>query len=860
MVVEQIQTNATRYTTNGAINTNQDVDQNITDLTVGNSGMITWNYGQFGVVSDRIKTSVFSFSEDNIFGKLQIGKLGFDNKLNELTAKFDSVASNEQEEQVIRRVPESNRNINEPVLERTLTLPMTNNAIEARRVTAIYLNKSRQDLTISFTTSLEASGVESGDIVSITHATPGFLNKLFIVHSIEEKVVNNIIGLEITGQEYADGVYTDQINDQDPAPNTRLPNPFAAPLIENLDVEEDEDIDEANLSIDWNEAANSVLIDSTEIGYRLKLTDTTVASGTPYVYDQTNGVSLTVTSGGLLFPAAGTILVGVETGTSSVETGEQPVVTNPGILLTYTSRTDTVFSGIDVSNAPLDSATNIVTFTGSAVTLPLTFKSTSGGTSYELSPLISSTARRITVTITGTATGTSFATTLTPETGTAETTTASDLVVGDTAEIAAAKIAISIDNLSNYSVTISGAVITITGELGVGNFTIATPTVENGITLTLTETLSSAIFLEYFVQITAISTLGNRSITLQTDQNTGVARVVGLQGEAGQDGQQGAEGAAGAAGEAADIFRFAGIYKVENSGDDAPATPTTTNTIFNGTLTALTTNTEVWLIEVPTNFNNSTQKLYVSEGLFKQTNGTGDFVIEGNWSTPIQISGTDGKIQFERSVYINQNNTPVTPTTADTFINGVLTGATGDNSGTTETWTAAPFASDTVQRWVSRTTICPAADSLEIAEIDFSDTASGDAADFNSGILTEATLGVKEAGFFDISGVPGNNIDALFETATATTESGTVTGTFTPATFESNLFTISGLAGTLSGGGDGSPESAVVAISGVSSQGKPYTRFPNEVFFSKQIMKSTSISEKLLDLVAYVRSWCCLRW
>ena len=359
---------AIRYTSNGVINTNQDVDQNISDLTIGNSGFITWNYGQFGIVSDRIKVadSNARFSEDNIFGKLQISKLGFDNKLNEITAKFDSAKSKEQEEQIIRSVPASNMNDNEPVLERTVTLPLTNNAIEARRVTAIYLNKSRQDLTVNFTTSIAASGIESGDIIEIAHDTPGWptqvdldagrSGKPFIVHSVEEKVVGNIIGLEITAQEYADSIYEDTINDRDTAPNTRLPNPFATPSIVSLTAVEDVTIAEPNVVLTWLDGANSTLINDYEINYApTTLLTAPVGAGATVV-------PVASTAG---FPEAGSITIGNET-FNYTELSEDG--------LNFISTTDT----IDITRATDDAATLTAR----------NFRTVSGGRRYEISPLV----------------------------------------------------------------------------------------------------------------------------------------------------------------------------------------------------------------------------------------------------------------------------------------------------------------------------------------------------------------------------------------------------------------------------------------------------------------------------------------
>ena len=610
------ETPITRYTSNGVINTNQDVDQNISDLTVGNSGFITWNYGQFGIVSDRIKTADSSavFSEDNIFGKLQISKLGFDNKLNEITAKFDSAKAKEQEEQIIRSVPASNMNDNEPVLERTVTLPLTDNAIEARRVSAIYLNKSRQDLTVNFTTSIAASGIESGDIVNITHETPGWTNKPFIVHSVEEKVVNNIIGLEITAQEYADSIYLDTINDGDTAPNTRLPNPFASPLIENLVVAEDTSIDEPNLGLSWDQNITSVLVNSTDIGYRDSNIGTTsvgeinyergatvdtaaiitaaaavtalnagassaayTVGGTSATLSITNiiadtnatrltatfngatftGPFVTTTAGGTYttsgaalqnsinttatltvlangttdFPATGTILIGV---TTAVNSNSDLILTNPGLVLIYTAKTSNTFT-IDLSIAPLTGNGTTVS-TGSTVTLPLTFKSTSAGTKYELSPLISSVEKRVTIGFSGTSEAGTYSITL--SSGSLTETIVTTLTAGGNA---ADEITTQINGLtgSNYSATASGSTLTIIGALIVGDFNVALPT---NPTLGLTNSIDTdetveSLISSYHTQVTAISTLGNRSITLFRVIQMGTARVIGLAGADGQAGE-----------------------------------------------------------------------------------------------------------------------------------------------------------------------------------------------------------------------------------------------------------------------------------------------------------------------------------
>ena len=296
----------TRYTANGVINTNQDIDKNVSDLTVGNSGSLTWNYGQFGVISDKVKSSTSSFSEDNIFGQLQISKLGFDNKLNQLTVKYDGVLSEGNEEQVIVLAPESVKNVNEPFLERTITLPLTSNNIEANLVAAIFLNQSRQDIVVNFQTSIAASGVESGDVISITHATPSWVSKKFLVHTVEERIVEGAVTLDITAHEYADEVYNPgTILEYDPAPNTNLPNPYVAPVISNLVATEDFTLQPANMVVTWDDT-NPIYTDFYVLGYRESgttdpFTFKTVSGGqryeiVPLLFSTTYEVQVTPTS------------------------------------------------------------------------------------------------------------------------------------------------------------------------------------------------------------------------------------------------------------------------------------------------------------------------------------------------------------------------------------------------------------------------------------------------------------------------------------------------------------------------------------------------------------------------------------
>jgi len=229
-----------RYETNGVISTNEDIDKNISHLTTGNGASFSYNLGKFGVISEGV-TAVAQrsgvdvvFSEDNIIGRLTVSSAGFDEKINELTVKFDSIAQKYQEEQAILEIPAGSaiRNVNEPRLERTIRFDMVNNNVQAVRAATVLLNQSRQNLRVNFETDLSNSDLQAGDVVKITHDTPGWTNKLFKVLQVTEKSVQvdgqQILGISLVCKEYSVGDYADSVIQlTDLAPNTRHLDPYA---------------------------------------------------------------------------------------------------------------------------------------------------------------------------------------------------------------------------------------------------------------------------------------------------------------------------------------------------------------------------------------------------------------------------------------------------------------------------------------------------------------------------------------------------------------------------------------------------------------------------------------------------------
>ena len=124
-----------------------------------------------------------------------------------------------------------------------------------------------------------------------------------------------------------------------------------------------------------------------------------------------------------------------------------------------------------------------------------------------------------------------------------------------------------------------------------------------------------------------------------------------------------------------DAFRTVAIYK---NATATPATPTTTNTILNGTLDAFTANTAVWELAptTPSSGNNT----YTSIGTFRQVESTGNYTIQGNWSTPAQLSGDVGSNAARSPIIgfyvpmVTRNTTPDPDTFTSPLVNFDPTG------------------------------------------------------------------------------------------------------------------------------------------------------------------------------------------
>ncbi len=230
-------TTAKRYTTDGAINTFDERDLNVSDLVVCSQAIFSYHLGKFQVISDTTGSSVMSFNPDNMYGDVTIVNDGFNSALNKMNISFSSYDQKYQDDQVFLNLPDNLKSYNEPELVQDTRFKFVNNNIMAERLGHIIVKKSRDNLIISFKTDTRALALQVVDIISVTNSTYGFTDKLFKINSITESDMNEdgVSGYLITAQEYNADAYTEEaLTEFQTAPNTNLANPRNFGAITNL--------------------------------------------------------------------------------------------------------------------------------------------------------------------------------------------------------------------------------------------------------------------------------------------------------------------------------------------------------------------------------------------------------------------------------------------------------------------------------------------------------------------------------------------------------------------------------------------------------------------------------------------------
>jgi len=201
---------AYRARINGAIDTNNNVLDNINKIATSSGCYVTWDpsQGKWNVVINDVGNSVFSFDDSNIISPITLGTSDIDQIYNRVTVQFPHQDLRDSIDTTTYRIPDADRYNGETDNPLNINLELCNDPVQAQLIAARELKQSRVDKVVTFTSDYTANGLLAGEIIDITNSAYGWTNKKWRVVTIEEQDgTNGELVYGITAIEYDASVY-----------------------------------------------------------------------------------------------------------------------------------------------------------------------------------------------------------------------------------------------------------------------------------------------------------------------------------------------------------------------------------------------------------------------------------------------------------------------------------------------------------------------------------------------------------------------------------------------------------------------------------------------------------------------------
>jgi hypothetical protein len=237
-----------RYRINGPLDTGSNCLNNLQFLVDSCDSWLQYSEltGKWKVVMNKAYTqspgaqatgNLFIVNSSNLVGGIEISPIDLNETYNQVEVAYPNFNVKDQTDYQIIDLFVTNPSLlsqNEAVNRLNVTLPLVNNAVQAKYLAARRIYQSREDLVISFRTDYSGIQVEAGDVIRVYHETYGWDadngfpdGKLFRVSEvIEEKDAEGNLFATFRCFEYNATVYTDNpVADFIPAFNTGLKNP-----------------------------------------------------------------------------------------------------------------------------------------------------------------------------------------------------------------------------------------------------------------------------------------------------------------------------------------------------------------------------------------------------------------------------------------------------------------------------------------------------------------------------------------------------------------------------------------------------------------------------------------------------------
>jgi hypothetical protein len=202
--------NTTRLMCNGVLDTGKTLQSNLEELLSSCRGAIDWSGGTAKLLirSETGPAAVLALSPANIVGQWSFRNAGNTDRWNLVTASYVDPLNGEFKAAQTQWPPIGSNaylTADNSFLNRLdLSLPFTNDGAMAQMIAQITLNESRNGISCSVRCTEEALQVSVGDLVTVTHDTPGWDVKPFWVQRMELLPDTNVV---LTLSEYEPDAY-----------------------------------------------------------------------------------------------------------------------------------------------------------------------------------------------------------------------------------------------------------------------------------------------------------------------------------------------------------------------------------------------------------------------------------------------------------------------------------------------------------------------------------------------------------------------------------------------------------------------------------------------------------------------------
>ena len=264
------------FKTNAVLNTGEEIFRNVERLLIGCRGFLPYTQGQYALKIDQSTSSLMTLDTSTIIGGISISGSKKEDRFNRVVVKFPNPETDWQPDQAIwpdAGSTEENTFLAEDggtLLVDEVDIESVTNYYSARDIARILVLRSRNALRVGLRATSEALDLMIGDVVSITHPTPGWTAKPF---QVEEIALNYDGTVNLSLIEYDSSIYAyDPANEETTYPDSDLPDPFSVEPPSGLSVEETTIIADdgtllPSLRLTWT-AANDAFVTQYEVQWQ----------------------------------------------------------------------------------------------------------------------------------------------------------------------------------------------------------------------------------------------------------------------------------------------------------------------------------------------------------------------------------------------------------------------------------------------------------------------------------------------------------------------------------------------------------------------------------------------------------------